>query len=70
MNLWSDTECSCMSADSEAASEWWSWRWTATFAVMFGYSAGAALWTSGAQILAVLVGIAATLLSMYVISSG
>ncbi|PSQ40276.1 hypothetical protein BRD13_00230 [Halobacteriales archaeon SW_5_70_135] len=59
-----------MGTSSEATSKWWSWQWTATFAVMFGYFTGAMLWTSGLQTPAVLVGIVATLLGMYVISSG
>jgi predicted benzoate:H+ symporter BenE len=59
-----------MSASSAATSRWWSWQWTATFAVMFGYFIGAMLWMSGFQIPAVLVGIVAALLGMYVLSFG
>ena len=59
-----------MSTSSAEASNGWSWQWTATFAVIFGYSIGAMLWISGFQIPAVLVGIVAVLLGMYVISSG
>ena len=65
-----DTQLFYMSENQAATSRWWSWQWTATFAVMFGYSIGAMLWTSGFQTPAVLVGIVATLLGMYVISSG
>ena len=35
-----------MGTSSEATSRWWSWQWTATFAVMFGYFIGAILWMS------------------------
>ncbi|MFC7077012.1 hypothetical protein [Haloarcula halophila] len=59
-----------MSPGPPSTSGWWSWKWTATFAVMFGYFVGAMLWMSGFQIPAVLVGIVATLLGMYVLSSG
>jgi len=62
--------CIGMSTSSAATSKWWSWQWTATFAVMFGYFAGAMLWIGGFQIPAVLVGIVAALLGMYVLSSG
>ncbi|PSQ45229.1 hypothetical protein BRD17_01895 [Halobacteriales archaeon SW_7_68_16] len=59
-----------MSTASAEASDGWSWQWTATFAVMFGYLISPILWTSGFQVPAVLVGIVAVLLGMYVISSG
>jgi len=59
-----------MGTNLEATSKWWSWQWTGTFAVMFGYSTGAILWMSGFQTPTVLVGIVATLLGMYIISSG
>jgi len=59
-----------MGTSSEATSRWWSWQWTATFAVMFGYFIGAMLWMSGLQTPAVLVGIVAALLGMYVLSFG
>jgi len=59
-----------MSTSSAATSRWWSWQWTATFAVMLGYDIGAMLWISEFQAPAVLVGIVATLLGMYVLSSG
>ena len=59
-----------MSTTSAEDSNGWSWQWTATFAVMFGFFIGPMLWTSGFQIPAVLVGIVAVLLGMYVISLG
>ena len=59
-----------MSATSAATFERWSWQRTATFVLTFGYFAGAMLWTGGFRIPAVLVGIVAVLLGMYVISSG
>jgi hypothetical protein len=59
-----------MSTSPAATSEQWSWEWTATFAVMLGYFAGAMLWIGKFQTPAVLIGIASTLLGMCVISSG
>lgn len=59
-----------MSQGSTATGGQWSWQWSATFAVMFGYFAGAMLWVGGFRIPAALVGIPATVLGMYVLSSG
>lgn len=59
-----------MSTSPTATQEWWSWQWSATFAVMFGYLVGAMLWIGGFQIPAALVGVSAALLGMYVLSSG
>jgi Ca2+/Na+ antiporter len=59
-----------MSQSSPTTEGWWSWQWSITFAVMFGYFVGAMLWISGFQIIAALVGISATLLGIYILSSG
>ncbi|ELY31129.1 hypothetical protein C499_01595 [Halogeometricum borinquense DSM 11551] len=58
-----------MNVRSTTAQEWWSWQWTATFAVMFGYFFGAMLWVAGFKISAALVGVIAVLLGMSVIAS-
>jgi len=58
-----------MDTSSGLTQEWWSWQWSATFAVMFGYFIGAMLWIGGFQIPAALVCLSAALLGMYVLSS-
>jgi len=58
-----------MGTGSTVTQEWWSWQWSATFAVLFGYFIGAMLWIGGLQIPAALVGVSAALLGMYVLSS-
>ena len=59
-----------MEATASTDGEWWSWQWSATFAVLIGYFLGAMLWIGGFQIPAGVIGVLSAVLGMYVLAAG
>ena len=59
-----------MEAATNTDEDWWSWQWTATFTVLFGYFLGAMLWIGGFQIPAGAIGVLSAVIGMYTIAAG
>ncbi|RJT03428.1 hypothetical protein D3261_11020 [Halococcus sp. IIIV-5B] len=59
-----------MEATASTDEDWWSWQWSATFTVLFGYFLGAMLWIDGFQIPAGVIGGSSAVLGMYTIAAG